>query len=191
MVPMLEDPRTAVPSIPARVFERFVFFMLKENSDSVWGPSSDLESMYTAFDEYRSQLAGVIRDGHNKALGEISRPTEREIFFRTLDWTLLPASGHGAVLPDCVVVAIDKHGRASSHMFVGNDPLGAVVMPVTPDKLLVGAKDGFVVPDDFDFNTTAAQFSHSFFLSPRNDEETSRLQSMIGEQLQVTPRSER
>ena len=183
--PMVQDPRIAALGIPPRIFERHAFFLFKENSEFVWGPCLDLDSMFSAIDEYQSELAGNVRDSHDKALGEISSPTVHEVFLRTLDWGILTAPEHGAVLPDCVTVAIDQDGNASSHMFVGHESLGAVFMPVTPEKVLVGRKDGFVVPNEFNFNAAAAQFSHSFFLSPRNDDDTARLQSKIGEQLQV------
>ena len=183
--PMVQDPRIAALGIPQRIFERHAFFLFKENSEFVWGPCLDLDSMFRAIDEYQFELAGNVRDSHDKALGEITSPTEHEVFLQTLDWGMLSAPEHGAILPDCVTVAIDQDGNASSHMFVGHERLGAVLMAVTPEKILVGRKDGFVVPNEFNFNTAAAQFSHSFFLSPRNDYDTARLQSMIGEQLQV------
>ena len=182
---MIQDPRIAALGIPPRIFERHAFFLLKENSELVWGPSLDLDSMFRAIDEYQSELAGNVRDSHDKALGEIISPAEHEVFLQTLDWGMLSPPEHGAILPDCVTVAIDQYGNASSHMFVGHERLGAVFMAVTPEKVLVGRKDGFVVPNEFNFNAAAAQFSHSFFLSPRNDDDTARLQSMIGEQLQV------
>ena len=182
---MIKVLRIEALGIPSRVFERHVFFVLKENSEFVYGPLLDLDSMFKAIDEHQSELAGIVRDTHDKALGEITSPTEHENFLQTLDWGMLPAPEHGAVLPDCVTIAIDQDGSASSHMFVGHERLGAVIMAVTPEKILVGRKDGFIVPNEFDFNTAAAQFSHSFFLSPRNDDDTERLQSMIGQQLQV------
>lgn len=182
---IVQDPRIAALGIPPRIFERHAFFLFKENSDFVWGPNLDLDAMFRAIDEYQSELAGSVRDSHDKALGEVTSPTEHEDFLQTLEWGLVSAPARGVVLPDCVAVAIDQDGNASSHMFVGHEHLGAVFMPVAPEKVLVGRRDGFLVPNDFNFNAAAAQFSHSFFLSPRNDDETARLQSMIGKQLQA------
>lgn len=183
--PMIQVLGIEELGIPPRVFERQAFFALKENSEFVYGPLLDLDPMFRAIDEYKSELAGNVRDSHDKALGEITSPTEHELFLQTLDWDMLPAPEYGAVLPDCVTIAIDQDGSASSHMFVGHERLGAVLMAVTPEKVLIGRKDGFIVPNEFNFNTAAAQFSHSFFLSPRHDDDTARLHSMIGKQLQV------
>ena len=80
--PMVQDPRIAALGIPPRIFERHAFFLFKENSEFVWGPCLDLDSMFSAIDEYQSELAGNVRDSHDKALGEISSPTVHEVFLQ-------------------------------------------------------------------------------------------------------------
>ena len=113
-------------------------------------------------------------------------PSEFEVFLQTLNWEIMAAPQSGAVLPDCIAIAIDEHGKVDSHLFIDNDVLGAIVMAVSPDKLLVGRKSGYVMPSDFEYNIEAARLSHSFFLSSNNNTEKSRLHSMLGEQLQTT-----
>ena len=181
-------PVTTELGIPPRVFERLVFFVLKDNSEFIRVPSNDLDSFNRVLDELGARSGEVMRGSHDKALVDIAnqRPSEYEVFLQTLDWEIMDAPKSGAVLPDCIAIAIDEHGKADSHMFVNNDVLSAIVMAVSPDKLLVGRTSGFVMPTDFEYNVEASRVSHSFFLSSNNNAEMSRLHSMLGEQLQTT-----
>lgn len=183
---LTRDLSIAELGIPPRVFERLVFFLLKENSENVWGPSPAHDAVRVAADELRAQSPKIIRSSHDKALSETVTPSEHENFLQTLDWGILAAPDSGAILPDCVIIAIDEDGKAGSYMFTGNDRLGAVVMAVSYKKLLVGRNAGFELPTEFEYNIEAARFSHSFFLSHRKDEETSRLHGILGEGLQVS-----
>ena len=186
--PLAEKLDTAALGIPPRIFERLVFFILKENPEWTGAHSLGLDSLHGVLDVVGARSGDVIRGSHDTALVEIAKqsPSKYEVFLQTLDWKIMDAPQSGAILPDCIAIAIDEHGKADSHMFVNNDVLGAIVMAVSPDKLLVGRKSGHVMPSEFDYNTAAARLSHSFFLSSNNNAEKSRLHSMIGEQLQMT-----
>ena len=181
-----ETLNPAALGIPPRVFERLVFFALKENSE--WAQDYDPDTLDTVIDVFDARSRGVISASHDKALFHIAKqsPSEFEVFLQTLDWEIMAAPKSGAVLPDCIAIAIDEHGKADSHLFVDNDDLGAFVIAVSPDKLLVGKKSDYVMPSDFEYNIEAARLSHSFFLSSNINVEKSRLHSMLGEQLQTT-----
>ena len=184
---LAKDPIAKTLDIPPRILERLVFFLLKENPELVRVPSSGLDSLNKALDELHAGSREVIRGSHNKALVEIARqrPSEYEVFLQTLEWKIMDAPKAGAVLPDCVAIALDEDGQADSHMFVDNDVLSAIVMAVAPDKILVGKKSGYVMPTDFEYNVEASRLSHSFFLSSNNNVEMSRPHSILGEQLQT------
>ena len=166
--------------IPRQLLERVAFVVLKEASADLLGQSREL--VWTALDEIRSQLGELVRKGHNKAFGQAAGSTEYTGLLRTFEWTVESAPKSGAILPDCVVIAFGKDGKASTPLFVGGEELRAVVMAVSAKRLLVGRKPGFELPADFDHNLEAARLSHSFFLSPRKDVETSRLHTIVGEQ---------
>ena len=103
-----------------------------------------------------------------------------------MNWTIERGPANGAIMPNFVVVALGEGGVASTHLFVGREKMRAFVMAITPGRLLVGRQSGFALPGDFDYNAEAARLSHSFFLSPRSDDETARLHAMIGERLRPT-----
>lgn len=174
-------PEITELGIPTRVLERAAFFYLKENPDEILGQSSDFVS--AMIDSIRPQSGALVRDSHNKALDQILVTSEYENLLQKLEWTIEKAPISGAILPDCVVIAVREDGDANAHLFVARERLQAVVMAVSPNKLLVGRKIGFEMPDDFDYNIAAARSSHSFFLTPRNDTETSRLHALIGKRL--------
>ena len=178
---LASTPELAGLDIPPRLLERLAFMLIKEHQAQLLDESVNFMSMLLR--ELRAGLTGVVREGHNRALGQKARPDNYEALLRTLKWTVESAPTAGAILPDCVVVTINADRSTNTHLFGGHDGLHAIVMPVSPEKLLVGRRPGFTLADDFDYNAEAARLSHRFFLAPRNDAETLRLHPMIGQRL--------
>ena len=56
-------------------------------------------------------------------------------------------------------------------MLVGQDDISAVIMPVSPEKILVGITPGCALRSAFSYNLEAARASYSFFLSSCTDDE--------------------
>ena len=179
---LASNPEVAQFNIPLRVLERIAFLLAKENVAEMVGFAS------VVLDWWRPQATEFVRDSHNQGLGRAvdSSESEYEAFLRTFDWTVEQAPATGAILPDCVVVAVGSKGKAGNHMLIGRDKLRALLLAVSPQRLLVGCKPGFALPDDFDYNFEAACLSHTFFLAPRNDDDASRLCATIGQKLGPT-----
>ena len=172
-------PELSGLNLPVHVLERVAFYISKENADDF------LDNFIALF---RPVLNGIlsgsdklVRDSHNKGLKENLKSNHRETFLRTLDWTIQSAPTVGAILPDCVVIAINKEAEIAPLMLAGHDDISAVVMPVSPEKLLVGITDGCSLPRSFNYNVEAARASYSFFLSSRNNAEILRLSPAIAE----------
>lgn len=163
--------------VPARLLERMVFALLKENWGDFAGQAGDMVAAMVEVVLPRSDE--LARESHNGALNRIGTVGGYEAALRSFEWTVAPATG--AILPDCVVVAVGEDGAANTHLFVGGEKLAAVVLAVSPDKLLVGRRPGFAVSAEFDYNVEAARLSRSFFLASRNDAVTKRLHAMVGE----------
>ena len=79
------------------------------------------------------------------------------------------------------MIAINKEAEIAPLMLAGHDDISAVIMPVSPEKLLVGITDGCALPRSFNYNVEAARASYSFFLSSRNNAEILRLSPAIAE----------
>ena len=178
---LVERPEVARANIPTHVLERMAFCVARENFSDI--ARETLPAVRSLLDKFLAESTELVREGHNKALVEIVKPGAREESLATLDWTIENAPSSGAILPDCVAIAIALGGDTAPLMFVGNANIQAVIMPVAPTKLLIGRKDGYSVPHHFDYNREAARASHTFFLSPADNAETSRVHPMIRELL--------
>ena len=174
-------PEIGRTGIPKNVLERIGFMLLQES----WGDLAEQFGEWVAalVDVMRSRTGETIREGHRKGLAEAARSSQLEATLRTLEWTVESGPSTGAVLPDCVVVAFDEEGNAGNHLFVGAKRMHAVVMAVSPEKLLFGRRPAFSLPASLNYNEVAVRLSHDFFLAPRNDAETERLHGLIGADL--------
>ena len=134
------NPVIAGWNLPPRLLERLAFMALQENSHLL---DENANFMAVLLSELRTGLPVAVRDGHNLALGQRGLPDDSyEALLRTLKWGVVNAPIAGAILPDCIVVAIGADGNADTHLFAGRDGLHVIVMPVSPDKLLVGRRSG-------------------------------------------------
>ena len=175
---MVVSPEIARLGVPCRVLERIAFLYAKENPSVLVKQNADFANAFLDILQPRSN--DLVRDSHNKALGGMIGPNQYQDLLQTFDWRVESGPATGAILPDCVVIALDQDGVASNHFLIGGKEMAAIVLPISPEKLLVGRKPGFALRSDFDFNVQAACLSHAFFLAPRNDEETVRLQALLG-----------
>lgn len=172
-------PELSGLNLPDHVLERVAFYISKENADEFLDNFTSLFCLVLNGLQSRSEI--LVRDSHNKGLKEILKSNRRETYLRTLDWTIQSAPRVGAILPDCVVIAINKEAEIVPLMLVGRDDISAVVMPVSPEKLLVGIANGCALPRLFSYNVEAARACYSFFLSSRNNAEILRLCPVIAE----------
>ena len=112
--------------------------------------------------------------------------TGLEELLQTFQWKIEAVSFcTSAVLPDCVALAFGLDGNPINFQLIGQHEMQALVLAVSPEKLLFGHRQGFTLPRGFNFNVEAVNQSHTFFLAPRKDEETARLQKIIGKKLRA------
>ena len=172
-------PEIAGLGVPARLLERLAFAILKENWGEFAGQAEEMAAGLV--DSVMPRSDELARESHNGALVRIDDEGGYAARLRSFHWTVAPAPAAGAILPDCVVLVVGEDGVANTYLFGGGEQLAAVVLAVSPDKLLVGRRPGFAVPEAFDYNIEAAKLSRTFFLASRNDAETKRLQARVGE----------
>ena len=174
-------PEIGRTGIPKNVLERIEFMLMQEGWGDVAGQVGEWVADYV--DAARTRAGEAIRDGHRKGLAEAARSSGLEAALRMLEWTVESGPSSGAILPDCVVVAFDEEGNSGNHLFLGPTRMHAVVMAVSPEKVLFGRRPAFSLPAILDYNEVAARLSHDFFLAPRNNAETARLRGLIGADL--------
>ena len=176
-------PEIARLGIPHRVLERIAFLLAKENAGDL--VMQGVEAVNTVLDSVRPRSTDLVRNSHNRALGGMIESNEYQALLKTFDWRVESGPATGAILPDCIVIGLGSDGVAGNHLVIGAKEMGAIMLAMSPRRLLVGSKPGFALPSDFDYNVEATCLSHTFFLAPRNDEETARLHAMIGQKLRL------
>lgn len=165
--------------LPRSLIERVAFFLAKENFPTL---AADFLPMFrTMLNGWFDTSDTFVRDGHNKALGQLSSSTPRLKRYEELNWTVIAAPTEGAILPDCVALAVDRAGLAAPAMFADWDELAAIILPVAPNKLLVGMTPYCEATQLPDFNEEAARSSHDFFLASVNNEYIESLHKRLGE----------
>lgn len=164
--------------LPRPLIERIGFFLVREQFDStIVGSAASMRAMV---DRFASEVPGHVRDGHNQALERFAEgPSPRRDLIASFSWTIEAAPLGGAILPDCVALALSPDEPPLPLMFVGAE-IEAAIMPLTTEKLLVGWKSGTEIPDLSRFNADAAACSAEFFLANALDPEFQRLAGDIG-----------
>lgn len=175
-------PQSVLDQLPRALWERIIFFLGKEGFESEFGGA--LPVFRKMLEGWISKAAKHTRDAHNKALGTLLAPdssNQRKMFLETLTWSIAVAPSSGAILPDCVVIAVTDNGDTASLMLADIDKVSFVVMPLSEDRLLIGAKANVPLPLTFAFNVEAARCSFDFFFASSDNPEIAALVPMIGE----------
>ncbi|MBD1866744.1 hypothetical protein H6F95_05370 [Cyanobacteria bacterium FACHB-471] len=124
----------------------------------------------------------LIQSSHNKALTASFTPEERLKTLGRFSWHICSAPKGGAILPDCVALGMAQDNSVlQPYLMTSADKLRIVIFPINPDKLLIGCKDSFDLPDLRSFNEAAAACSHTFFVSAYRTPDLENLAQRIGE----------
>lgn len=166
------------PVLPKHLCERIMFCLMKENIQS------HMPEMTPVIQDMcrtgKGLAEGIVKGAHNRTLLEFMNSIPRLKMLEALNWTVQSAPAIGAILPDCVALAIDQSGVTMPALFSDWDQTKAIIMPISPDKLLVGSNKDFEVEEELDYNLEAVKCSHDFFLSSTNNERLIELNQLLG-----------
>lgn len=98
--------------------------------------------------------------------------------YKTLTYTVLQTS-EPLILGDSIVLFHVDRPRPYRPFFDGTDALNAVYLPLTPERVLVGARPDFV-PGTTALPKAIARCSLELFIAAENTESNRRLQEIIG-----------
>lgn len=150
--------------IPKSLLDRVIFMAAKEHF--VGRFDAETLGITGAFIAVLDGLDDMVRDAHNKALGEGLIAELRKTSLYALEWHIRAAPPEGAVLPDCVALGVDEEGGTFlPYIMTETATVSAVVMPLTSEKLLVGVRPGHATPDLANFNSDAAACSDELFIA--------------------------
>lgn len=165
-------------NLPRTLLHKVAFMIMKENFSRF--VLNDLPSMRLMLELFAHEAPSQMRAGHNQSLLDELAPDARTSVLRSLRWTVQKSPPNGAILPDCVAVGIVKNGAPQPLILSDLEQLTCVLMPLAPDRILVGSRSVEMTPELSDFNTHAASCSHNSFMSNRDGGDLDVLARTIG-----------
>ena len=127
------------------------------------GGQSDL------IDAHKSNLGKLVNDGgvHNSLL--------------EFDWTVrLRIHDTPWILPDCAIIEIDQGGRASPYLLGKSEERTAIILPLSPSRILMGQVRGASEPALDELSNQLAACSRDFFLASTDDPALFALLPQVG-----------
>ncbi|GGJ38581.1 DUF4238 domain-containing protein [Sphingopyxis sp. LC363] len=163
--------------LPRPVIEAIAYMMLRENAET--GFEEAAEALTAAIDDFRERAGAIAKDAQVKALSGAMIPEGRIEILRQLDWRIVDIDQSTFVLPDFISLAFDKAGRSGTIFSFDAESLIAVLMPLTPSRMLIGGECPASIALA-DFNVLAASHCLNFFVSAYTDNELQDLRTRIG-----------
>lgn len=158
---MRSDPRFVAMNIPDDAFDRIAFALLRENLPTVL--SNQADETFRQFNVLKDLAPSQISSAHQESLKDgLVTPSRRDAL-QALDWRVV--AGSQAILPDCVAIAVKADGTAHPYIASDRRDVVSVVLPLTPDKILVGVPKGTTPPSLDEFNRLVAGCSDQFIVS--------------------------
>lgn len=174
---MTKDTRFAQTGLPLPVLEKIAFMAMKENFGRAM--SDTIPLMQAALQLIANDAPKMSRQGHNKALSSGLGADKRTELLGQLIWSVQEHSRE-LILPDCVALGSEGNNQPLPLILADPKQLTYALMPLAPDRMLVGLSPGRDMPDLARFNAAAAASSHSFFVSHRKGDDLNELVSVIG-----------
>ena len=164
-------------SIPCEVIINACFFLMRENLEALTLQTTPFLNDF--FHKLAENIDEKIEIGHRKGMLAAHFHKSNPNDLRQFIWKVIEAPSEGAILPDCVAIAISKDGRSSPYIFANVELCQFIVVPINKNKLLIGShgEDTFL----FDYNLLAAKASDSFFVCDLEFNNVQRLQNVISE----------
>ena len=174
---------TEITPITERTIIDLLYLAMRERgSDAL---DEVLPLLTRTLEELRTEASEMSRRAQVTALGKTMIPEERVVELSKLMWQVLPAHGHGAILPDCTSIAFN--GREWQPLLLtSSDELAVVVLALAPNRLAVGKVETDWDLDLSQYNRHAAEASYSFFLANCNSKSFSELIGQLGGKIRTS-----
>ncbi len=145
--------------------------------------SQDLKVLAESLDHVQKKLPNAIkkiaRAGQLRSLSQSIYPQKRVELYSELHYQLIDVTGPLPLGDSIVVFHVD--GATEFRPFTqADDPLLAVILPITPTRLLCGSRSGYIL-DSGTIATKLVQCSIEYFIANVRSPEFEALQLRIGE----------
>lgn len=150
--------------IPAAFSERLIAFELREFGR--WFVEQAVATLGPILPQLFNDLICRVRDAHNSVLATTLDESNGWVTaLAALQWSV--EAGADLILPDAVALACEGRGPLMPLLFTKASDVCTVVMPVSPDRILVGRSVGGTSVDLGGFNAQAAASCEAFFISAK------------------------
>ncbi len=174
---LAEHPTLAKLELPQPAIRSLIFAMLREAVQAGFGELSDTIS--NVANQFRDEGPALAREAHNDILITSLTPKARCDELAALSWSVEGVDSPLFILPDFVALAISTEGQAKPLLGVKNSEVAAVMMPLSPCRMLIGTRNASAI-DILRFNELAAPNCFDFFVSAVTSTELMTLAKTIG-----------
>ncbi|QRY68844.1 hypothetical protein JVX98_11400 [Ensifer sp. PDNC004] len=150
-----------VTGVNSSALMRIAYIAIREQIDQLVDEARSTLSVVV--DQFADGAKTMARDTHRKMLSESLAPRHRVSVLQELSWKIVAHECGAAILPDCICIASDSSGKWMP-LILGND-ISLLVLPLSPNALLVGKIEGELSFEAADFNSIAASSCFDFFLA--------------------------
>ena len=176
---------TALTPVSANSIAKLLYFVMRENAHEVLPAARKLIERLTG--ELAAQSGKISRRVQTSVLTGALAPRARQEVLRELHWTIETGPPRGAILPDCTCIVFD--GKRWTSLFLAeSEKVEFVILPISPERLVVGRRSPSSDIDITEFNRFAANVAHTFFLSSERHEELDGVANYLGGQVRTQMR---
>ncbi|MCH9051693.1 MAG: DUF4238 domain-containing protein [Proteobacteria bacterium] len=173
------SPQLGQLGITKPVFEQWVLANSKAIFDYNFAEQSPF--LQGLFSLMQGQTDKIARQGHIKALEQSLAPDPRTEVLKQFDWRIEQDPASGFVLPDCVAISLSEGASYRPLAYAGKDEMDTIFMPLSHNRLLVGAPGGAIEDVPQTVNNAFVACSWDCFIARDRTPEFEQLVSQIGE----------
>lgn len=169
-----------ISGIRADTIARLLYFFLREKGPHML--SMFCELLLPMIKNLGHSSKEIISQAHVDNLAESLAPEKLVEKLSVLNWTVVAKEGTPAILPDCVCISRTTDRWHMLFPFFSEE-FELVVLPLTPDKLIVGCTGEFSLSGLGDYNQAASSVCMQFFLASDRYPELDNLHKKLGDPL--------
>ncbi len=177
---IMKNGYDVLSGVSKETLARLLYFHFRENGSSMLEEAQS--TVLPLVDQFLGNTKALATSAHIEALSRTLAPEGIIEKLAGLQWTVEPHKVMPAILPDCVCISFDEV-EGWQPLFLGGEKPRYVVLPVAPDRILVGTRagaDAFVVEG---INEIATTVCLDFFLSSQRTDALAFHHEGLGEQL--------
>ncbi|RUO44491.1 DUF4238 domain-containing protein [Idiomarina aquatica] len=136
------------------------------------------------------RLLDSIKTGHLSGLRESLVPAHKAIRYETLNYSIITSEQVSIPLGDSMLVFKVSGSRTYKPFLDKEDQLLAILLPLTPSRILVGSVNRSIYIDFLEIRREIARCSYEHFISSENTDDIQQLGLLIQENAHLLSKSE-